>query len=61
MNKNWKIYEEYLNSCIVRNESVKNTTYKTYANSMKQFIEYLKQYENNCYLLNKKNAKNILP
>lgn len=60
MNKNWKIYEEYLNSCIVRNESVKNTTYKTYANSMKQFIEYLKQYENNCYLLNKKNAKNMV-
>ena len=60
MNKNWKIYEEYLNSCIVRNESVKNTTYKTYANSMKQFIEYLQQYENNCYLLNKKNAKNMV-
>ena len=60
MNKNWEIYKEYLNSCIVRNESVKNTTYRTYTNSMKQFIEYLLQYENDCYLLNKKNAKNLV-
>jgi len=60
MNKNWEIYKEYLNSCIVRNESVKNTTYRTYANSMKQFIEYLRRYENNCYLLNRKNSKNMV-
>ena len=52
-NKNWKIYKEYLNSCIARNEAVKNTTYRTYTNSMKQFIEYLKKYEKNKYLLNK--------
>ena len=60
MKKNWEIYEEYLNSCIVRNESVKNTTYRTYANNMKQFIEYLQQYENNYYLLNKKKSKNMV-
>ena len=60
MNKNWKIYKEYLNSCIVRNESVKNTTYRTYANSMKLFIEYLQQYENNYYLLDKKKSKNMI-
>lgn len=60
MNKNWEIYKEYLNSCIARNEVVKNTTYRTYTNSMKQFIEYLQQYENDCYLLNKKNAKNLV-
>ncbi|BBM54085.1 site-specific recombinase, phage integrase family [Leptotrichia wadei] len=60
MNKNWGIYKEYLNSCIVRNESVKNTTYRTYKNSMKQFIKYLQQYENNYYLLNRKNAKNMI-
>jgi len=60
MNKNWEIYKEYLNSCIVRNESVKNTTYRTYANNMKQFIEYLQQYENNYYLLNKKKSKNMV-
>nr|DAT11142.1 MAG TPA: Integrase [Caudoviricetes sp.] len=60
MNKNWEIYEEYLNSCIVRNESVKSTTYRTYANSMKLFIEYLQQYENNYYLLDKKKSKNMV-
>ena len=60
MNKNWEIYKEYLNSCIVRNESVKNTTYRTYSNSMKQFFEYLQQYENNYYLLDKKKSKNMV-
>ena len=60
MDKNWEIYEEYLNSCIVRNESVKSTTYRTYSNSMKQFIEYLQQYENNYYLLDKKKSKNMV-
>ena len=60
MDKNWEIYEEYLNSCIVRNESVKNTTYRTYSNSMKLFIEYLQQYENNYYLLDKKKSKNMV-
>ena len=59
-NKNWKIYKEYLNSCITRNEAVKNTTYRTYSNSMKQFIEYLRQYENNYYLLDKKKSKNMV-
>ena len=59
-NKNWKIYKEYLNSCIARNEAVKNTTYRTYMNSMKLFIEYLKKYENNYYLLDKKKSKNMV-
>ena len=60
MDKNWEIYEEYLNSCIVRNESVKNTTYRTYSNSMKQFIEYLKKYEKNKYLLSKDTLKSTI-
>nr|DAF23893.1 MAG TPA: SITE SPECIFIC RECOMBINASE XERD [Caudoviricetes sp.] len=63
MKKNWEIYEEYLNSCIARNEAVKNTTYRTYANSMKLFIKYLKKYEGNKYLLSKdtlKSTANIL-
>ena len=59
-NKNWEIYEEYLNSCIVRNEAVKNTTYRTYANSMKLFIKYLKKYEGNRYLLNKDTLKSTV-
>lgn len=60
MNKNWEIYKEYLNSCIARNEAVKNTTYKTYTNSMKQFIEYLKKYEGDRYLLNRDTLKNTV-
>lgn len=60
MNKNWEIYEEYLNSCIARNEAVKNTTYRTYTNSMKQFIEYLKKYEKNKYLLSKDTLKSTV-
>ena len=60
MNKNWEIYEEYLNSCIARNEAVKNTTYRTYANSMKLFIKYLKKYEGNKYLLSKDTLKSTV-
>ena len=60
MNKNWKIYKEYLNSCIARNEAVKNTTYRTYMNSMKLFIEYLKKYEGDRYLLNKNTLKSTV-
>lgn len=59
-NKNWEIYEEYLNSCIARNEAVKNTTYRTYANSMKLFIKYLKKYEGNKYLLSKDTFKSTV-
>ena len=60
MNKNWEIYKEYLNSCIARNEAVKNTTYRTYTNSMKQFIEYLKKYEGDRHLLNRDTLKNTV-
>ena len=60
MNKNWEIYKEYLNSCIARNEAVKNTTYRTYTNSMKQFIGYLKKYEKNKYLLGKDTLKSAV-
>lgn len=59
-NKNWKIYKEYLNSCIARNEATKNTTYKIYSNNMKQFIEYLKKYEKNKYLLGKDTLKSAV-
>ena len=59
-NKNWEIYEEYLNSCISRNEAVKNTTYRTYMNSMKLFIEYLKKCEGDRYLLDKDTLKSTV-
>jgi recombinase, xerC/D family len=39
---------------------VKNTTYRTYTNSMKQFIEYLKKYEKNKYLLSKDTLKSTV-
>ena len=60
-NRNREIYQEYLNSCIARNGATRNTTYKTYAHSMKLFLEYLKEFENNCYMLDKKTIQNIVP
>ena len=59
-NRNREIYQEYLNSCIARNEATKNTTYKIYSNNMKQFIDYVKRYENNRYLLSKDTLKVIV-
>ena len=41
--RNAEIYWEYLNSCIAKNEAAKNTTYRTYFNNMKQFVEYVKK------------------
>lgn len=58
--RNAEIYWEYLNSCIAKNEATKNTTYKTYFNNMKQFVEYVKKYENNRYLLSKDTLKVIV-
>lgn len=58
--KNADIYLEYLNSNIAKNGAVRNTTYKTYYNNMKLFIEYLKKYENNRYLLSKDTLKFIV-
>ena len=58
--RNAEIYLEYLNSSIAKNAATKNTTYKTYLNNMKQFVEYLKVYENNRYLLSKDTLKFIV-
>ena len=58
--RNAEIYLEYLNSNIAKNEATKNTTYKTYLNNMKQFVEYLRAYENNRYLLSKDTLKFIV-
>ena len=58
--KNAEIYLEYLNSNIAKNGAVKNTTYKTYYNNMRLFIDYLKKYENNRYLLSKDTLKFIV-
>lgn len=58
--RNAEIYLEYLNSNIAKNAATKNTTYKTYLNNMKQFVEYLRVYENNRYLLSKDTLKIIV-
>jgi integrase/recombinase XerC len=41
---NRKLYDKYLNSNIIKNRDVKDTTYKVYKNYMDQFLVYL--YEN---------------
>lgn len=38
---NWKKYEKYLRSNIIKNKDVKETTYKVYENYMKHFLVYL--------------------
>lgn len=58
--RNAEIYLEYLNSCIAKNAATRNTTYKTYLANMKLFVEYLKKYENNRYLLSKDTLKIIV-
>lgn len=58
--RNAEIYLEYLNSSIAKNAATRNTTYKTYFNNMKQFVEYVKKYENNRYLLSKDTLKIIV-
>ncbi|EEY34226.1 tyrosine-type recombinase/integrase [Pseudoleptotrichia goodfellowii] len=59
-NRNGLIYMEYLNSCIAKNAATARTTYKTYFNNMKLFVEYLREYENNRYLLSKDTLKFIV-
>nr|DAS24749.1 MAG TPA: SITE SPECIFIC RECOMBINASE XERD [Caudoviricetes sp.] len=60
-NKNYKIYQEYLNSCIARSGATKDTTYKSYKNSMTLFIKYLIEFENDCYMLDEKTMHDIVP
>lgn len=38
---NWKKYEKYLQSNIIKNKDVKDTTYKTYNNYFMQFCVYI--------------------
>ncbi|QWU14444.1 integrase/recombinase XerC [Paenibacillus sophorae] len=44
---NKKLYEKYLNSSIIKNRDVKETTYKTYENYFTQFLVFLaEKYDN---------------
>ena len=58
--KNQLIYQMYLDSKIAVNSSTKETTYRTYKNSMNNFMEYLHKYEGNRYLLSDDTLKKII-
>lgn len=45
--ENKKLYDKYLNSNIIKNREVQNTTYKVYQNYMNQFMAYLAEFWNN--------------
>ena len=44
---NLRKYERYLQSCVVKNKDVKDTTYKVYQNYFQQFLIYLAESWNN--------------
>ena len=58
--KNQLIYQMYLDSKIAVNSSTKETTYRTYKNSMNNFMEYLHKNEGNRYLLSDDTLKKII-
>ena len=58
--KNRIIYQTYLDSKIAVNSATKGTTYRTYKNSMTNFMEFLHLYEGNRYLLSDDTLKKII-
>lgn len=58
--KNWEAYKMYLTSKAIANKETVNTTYKTYFNNVKLFFKYLKQYENNRYILSEDTQKKFV-
>lgn len=48
--ENRKIYDKYLNSSIIKNRDVKETTYKVYRNYMDHFLVYVSEHWNNISL-----------
>lgn len=61
MKRNLDLYDEYLESCYALHYETKGTTYVTYRSYMVQFIKYLKEFENNRYLISKDTIKEIVP
>ena len=57
--KNWEVYKQYLTSKAIMNKETVNTTYRQYFNNMKLFFQYLKQDENNRYILSDDTLKNF--
>ena len=58
--KNKLIYQAYLDSKIAVNSATKDTTYRTYKNSMYDFMGYLHINEGNRYLLSDDTLKRII-
>ena len=61
MKRNLDLYDEYLESCYALHYETKGTTYVTYRSYMVQFIKYLKEFENDRYLISKDTIKEIVP
>ena len=53
MKRNLDLYNEYLESSYATHYETKDTTYVTYESYMTQFIKYLKEFENDRYLISK--------
>ncbi|CAL7904512.1 Site-specific recombinase, phage integrase family [Fusobacterium necrophorum subsp. funduliforme] len=49
--RNKRIYQEYLMSCLSAHAETEKTTYKTYQENMKKFLEWMHQEDKNRYLL----------
>ena len=61
MKRNLDLYNEYLESSYATHYETKDTTYVTYKSYMTQFIKYLKEFENDRYLISKDTLKIIVP
>lgn len=57
--KNIEIYAKYLRSMSIKSKDTMNTTYKIYLSNMKLFMQYLKKYEGNRYLISDDTIKNF--
>lgn len=58
--ENKKKYDKYLNSNIIKNRDVKDSTYKVYENFMTHFLVYLAEYHDNVDLYSKDFMENAV-
>ena len=56
--RNKKIYQEYMTSCLSAHAETEMTTYKTYKENMKKFLEWMQQEDKNRYLLSEDTLTN---
>ena len=57
--KNMEIYKQYLISRTIFNKDTVDTTYRSYFNNMRLFFRFLKNHENNRYILSPDTIKNF--